>query len=131
MKKQGTADTKPAILIIDDSDYQRSRLKSLLEQNGYSVLEAVDAVDGLYACKHETVDIVILDINMPYMQGVDALPVIREIDRILPVIMFSTLDDESIIKEAIRRGARDYIVKPLRPDRMLNTIRKHLDEKGR
>jgi len=114
------------ILVIDDSNYQRNKLRKLLENNGYEVILAEDGVDGVYTFKKDSPDLVIMDINMPYMEGLEALVFIKRIDRNAIVIMFSTLDDEKVIMNAVKAGARDYVVKPLDERNMLETIGKYL-----
>ena len=117
---------KPRILIVDDSQYQRSRAKKLLEESGFSVIEALDGIEGVCTFRKEAPDLVIMDINMPYMEGIEALEYIKKLDENAIVIMFTTLDDEKTIMKAIKAGAKDYIVKPLDPERMIATIRRFL-----
>jgi len=115
------------ILIVDDSKYQRTRAKKIMEENGFKVIEAEDGLEGACLFRKTGPDLVIMDINMPVMEGIDALRCIRKIDPNAIVIMFSTLDDEKTIMEAIKAGAKDYIVKPLKPDLMIDTVKKFLN----
>jgi len=110
------------ILIVDDSNYQRQGLKKLLDDNGYQVFEAEDAIDGIQLFRKIMPDLVIMDINMPIMEGTDAVRYIKKIDHDALVIMFSTLDDEKSVMEAIKAGARDFITKPLKDKLMLDTV---------
>lgn len=118
---------KQRILIIDDSNYQRRKTKKLLKDNGYSVHEAVDGLEGLCEFRKKGADLVLLDINMPIMEGLDVLDYIFKIDSSAKVIMFSTLDEKKIIMESIKKGAADYLVKPSPSDVVLATIKKHLE----
>jgi two-component system, chemotaxis family, chemotaxis protein CheY len=115
------------ILIVDDSTYQRTKAKNLLLENGFNVVEADDGIEGVHLYRSVLPDLVLMDINMPIMEGTDALRYIRKMDSNAIVIMFSTLDDEKTVMEAIKAGALDYIVKPLNPPLMLETINKFLD----
>jgi two-component system, chemotaxis family, chemotaxis protein CheY len=115
------------ILIVDDSVYQRSKAKTFLQENGFKVFEAEDGLEGVHLYRKILPDLVLMDINMPLMEGTEALVFIKKIDPDAIVIMFSTLDDEKIIMKAIKDGAKDYIVKPLKKDLMLKTINKFLD----
>ena len=117
------------ILVVDDSEYQRSRACKLLKENGFEIIEAHDGLEGVWLFRQEQPDLVIMDINMPIMEGIDAVRYIRQIDRRALVIMFSTLDDEKTLLSAIKAGAADYIVKPLQPELMMNTINKLLEHK--
>ena len=121
---------KKTILLVDDSYYQRFKAKKLLMDNGYRVLEAEDGIDAVQLYRKVTPDLVVMDINMPIMEGIDAVRYIKKIDRDATVIMFSALDDEKTVLEAIKTGARDYIVKPLDEELMLKTVRKHLGEEN-
>lgn len=117
------------VLVIDDSKYQRSKAKKLLRENSYEVYEAEDAIDGLHEFKKLKPDIVLLDINMPYMQGLEALKYLKKINPGVPVIIFTTVDDSTTTLESIKLGAKDYVVKPLIPEQFLGTIEKHLVRK--
>ena len=110
------------ILIVDDSVYQRQGLKKLLDENGYQVFEAEDAIDGIQLFRKIKPDVVVMDINMPVMEGTDAVRYIKKIDHDAVVVMFSTLDDEKSVMEAIKAGARDFITKPLQNKLMLDTL---------
>jgi two-component system, chemotaxis family, chemotaxis protein CheY len=115
------------ILIVDDSVYQRTKAKNFLQENGFKVFEAEDGVEGIQTFRTVMPDLVLMDINMPLMEGTEALVYIKKIDPEAIVIMFSTLDDEKTIMKAIKAGAKDYIVKPLRKDLMLKTVNSFLN----
>ena len=117
---------KEKILIVDDSLYHRSELKKLLLENGYKVFESSDAIDGIQMMRKIHPDLVIMDINMPIMEGVDAVKYMKKVDRNALVIMFSSLDDEKSVMEAIKAGARDYVTKPLDKVKMLEAVERLL-----
>ncbi|MFH1540070.1 MAG: response regulator [bacterium] len=119
---------KKKILVVDDSPYQRFRAKKFLRDNGFKVFEAEDGIDAVQLYRKVSPDLVIMDINMPIMEGIDAVRYIRKVNSNATVIMFSAIDDEKTVLEAIKAGARDYIVKPLDPELMLKTVNKYLEE---
>lgn len=114
------------ILIVDDSSYYRAKSKKMLDEAGFNVIIAEDGLEGAWLFRQEKPDLVLMDINMPIMEGIDSLEYIKKIDHNAVVIMFSTLDDEKTIAQAIKAGAKDYIVKPMVPEKMLETIKKFL-----
>jgi len=101
------------ILVVDDEEEIRQLVAEFLETRGYSVITAASGPDALTAVKHYHPDLVLMDIMMPRMNGLEALQRIREIDRDVGVIMLTAVEDETIAREAIRREAYDYITKPL------------------
>ncbi len=104
------------ILIVDDEDAVRSALSLQLEQLGYEVILAGDGREGceLYRLNRERVDVVIMDMIMPRMNGRDCLREIRRIDRSAKVIVFSGFVQESVIRELQEEGISDFIKKPFR-----------------
>jgi len=118
--------SKGKILVIDDSLYHREELKRLLDENGYKVFDAADAIDGLQMMRKIHPDLVITDINMPVMEGTEAVKYMKKIDRDAIIVMFSSLDDERTVMEAIKGGAKDYITKPLDKAKMIETVERLL-----
>jgi two-component system, chemotaxis family, chemotaxis protein CheY len=114
------------ILVVDDAMFMRTRLRSLLEGAGHQIAEASngrEAVDT-YAAEHP--DLVLMDVTMPEMDGLEALRAIREGSAEAKIIMCSALGQQSIVLEAIKSGARDFIVKPFKPEKVLETVAKHV-----
>ena len=113
------------ILITDDALFMRVTLKNLLTANGYEVVgEAVngqDAVEKYAACKP---DLVLMDITMPVMDGIMACRTIKESDPSAKVVMCTAMGQKNMVVEAIQAGAKDFIVKPFKPDRVLESIQK-------
>ncbi|MFT3951388.1 MAG: response regulator [Oscillospiraceae bacterium] len=113
------------ILVVDDAAFMRMMLKNTLSQSGYN--EIVEASDGEIACtlyRDEKPDLVIMDITMPNKTGIEALRDIKAMDPAAKVIMCSAMGQESMVVEAIKYGALDFIVKPFKPDRILSTVGK-------
>ncbi|MCI8895095.1 MAG: response regulator [Lachnospiraceae bacterium] len=113
------------ILICDDAAFMRMMIKDILTKNGYNV--AGEAENGLKAvekyneCKP---DVVLMDITMPEMDGIEALKQIREGDPDACVIMCSAMGQQAMVIEAIQSGAKDFIVKPFQADRVLEAVKK-------
>ena len=111
------------ILLVDDAAFMRMMLKDTLTKNGYTeVFEAVDGADAVEKFKEIGPDLVVMDITMPNMDGLEALKAIRALNGSANVVMCSAMGQESMVKEAVRSGAKDFIVKPFKPDRVLKTV---------
>ncbi len=114
------------ILIVDDAAFMRLRLKKLLTQEGYEVEEAGNGQEAVD--KYQTLhpDCVLMDITMPEMSGIEALKAIKAHDSEAKVIMVSALGQQAMVIQAIEQGARDFIVKPYEPTRVLTSLSKVL-----
>lgn len=115
------------IMIVDDAAFMRMMIKNSLSTKGYeNTLEAADGAEALEMYKNEKPDLVIMDITMPNMDGLEALKAIRAHDAGAKIVMCSAMGQESMVVEAIRCGAQDFIVKPFKADRILQTVAKIL-----
>ncbi len=115
------------ILIVDDAAFMRMMIKDILEKNGFEVVgEANNGIKAVELFKKEKPDIVTMDITMPDMDGIEAVKAIKEFDPAAKVIMCSAMGQQTMVMDAIRAGARDFIVKPFQPDRVLEAIKKVL-----
>lgn len=113
------------ILIVDDAAFMRMMIKDILVKNGYEVVgEAQDGVEAVEKFKELRPDLVTMDITMPEMDGITALKKIREIDSNAKVIMCSAMGQQAMVIDAIKAGAKDFIVKPFQADRVLEAVRK-------
>lgn len=113
------------VLIVDDAAFMRMMIKDILEKNGYEVVgEANNGIKAVEMFKKETPDVVTMDITMPDMDGIEAVKAIRQIDPNAKVIMCSAMGQQTMVMDAIRAGARDFIVKPFQADRVLEAIKK-------
>ena len=111
------------ILLVDDAAFMRKMIKDTLTKNGYTdVYEAVDGVDAVEKFTELAPDLVVMDITMPNMDGLEALKAIRAKDGSANVIMCSAMGQEGMVMDAVRSGAKDFIVKPFKPDRVLKTV---------
>jgi two-component system chemotaxis response regulator CheY len=115
------------ILLVDDAAFMRMLIRDTLTKNGYTNI--IEAADGEIACnmyESEQPDLVVLDITMPNKTGIEALAEIKSKNPAAKVIMCSAMGQEAMVVEAIKLGALDFIVKPFKPDRILQTVEKIL-----
>ncbi|MFW6203260.1 MAG: sigma-54-dependent transcriptional regulator, partial [Marinilabilia sp.] len=117
------------ILVIDDQKSIRNTLKDILEYEGHEVMLAQDGPEGLEQFGNDKFDVVLLDIKMPEMDGMEVLDKIMEKASDIPVIMISGHGNIDTAVDAIKKGAYDFIEKPLDLNRLLVTIRNGLDKK--
>ena len=113
------------ILICDDAAFMRMMIKDILTKNGYNI--AGEAENGAKAVEKYTElkpDLVLMDITMPEMDGIEALKKIKEIDPNASVIMCSAMGQQAMVIEAIQSGAKDFIVKPFQAERVLEAVKK-------
>ncbi len=115
------------ILVIDDEKSIRNTLKEILEYEGHEVQDAQDGLEGLKKIEGEKFDIILSDIKMPKMDGMELLDKILELQNDTPIIMISGHGTIETAVEAIKKGAYDFIAKPLDLNRMLITLRNALD----
>ena len=115
------------ILIVDDAAFMRMVIKNILTKEGYEIAgEASDGKQVVEMYNELKPALVLLDITMPEMDGIEALKKIIAADPSAKVVMCSALGQSSMVIEAIQAGARDYIVKPFQPDRVIEAVQKSL-----
>jgi len=113
------------VLLVDDAAIMRMMLKQILTDNGYEVVgEAENGLKAVEKFKELKPSLVIMDITMPEMNGIQATKNIREIDSNALVVMCSAMGQQSMVIESIQSGARDFIVKPFQPDRVLEAVQR-------
>lgn len=117
------------ILIIDDDESARVSLSLLLKDEGYETFEAESGTKGLEMSRRLNPDLVLCDINMPDINGLDVLKRIKEFDELIQVIMITAIEDMNSTISAMQRGAYDYIVKPIDTVRLKHTIIRALENK--
>ena len=119
----------PKILIVDDTSFQRDRLKTFFQNLGCEVVaEADNGQQGIDLFILHIPDLVTMDVNMPYMGGIDA---VREIVRLKPsarIIMVSAMGDPETIRESISAGAKDFVIKPYSSDTLKKVVAKILSD---
>jgi DNA-binding NtrC family response regulator len=117
----------PKVLIIDDEKSIRSTLREILEYEKFDVLEAGDGAEGLKLVEKEQFDIILCDIKMPKMDGLEVLAKVQELTD-TPVIMISGHGNIDTAVDAIKKGAFDYVSKPPDLNRLLITLRNAMDK---
>jgi two-component system chemotaxis response regulator CheY len=118
------------VLIADDASFMRQMIRDIIDSEGYEVVgEATDGMEVVDKYKELHPDIVMMDIVMPKRSGIDAVKAIMEFAPKAHVVMCSALGQETLVMEAIQAGAKDFIVKPFKPEAVLATLKKVL-EKG-
>ena len=118
----------PNILIIDDEKAIRNVLKEILSNEGFTVEEAIDGEEGLKKFTSAPYDVVLCDIKMPKLDGIEFLQKVMETNSEVPVIMISGHGNIETAVDAVKKGAFDYIAKPPDLNRLLITIRNALDK---
>ena len=114
------------ILVVDDAEFLRVRISKMLTGDGFEVVEADNGLKAIDAYKTHKPDMVLMDITMPEMDGLTALKELRKIDPAAKVIMLTALGQESVVLEAVKSGAKDFVVKPFERDRVMSAINKLL-----
>jgi two-component system chemotaxis response regulator CheY len=116
------------IMLVDDASFMRMMLKNILVGAGYEVVgEAENGTKAIEQYKALMPDLVIMDIIMPEMGGIDS---VRGIIKAFPsakILMCSSMGQQSLVVEAIQAGAKDYIVKPFQPSNVLEAVKKTLE----
>ncbi len=114
------------ILIVDDAAFMRMRAARLLTDAGHEVIEAENGRMAVEMYQKEHPDAVLMDITMPEMDGLEALAEIKKVDPAARVAMLTAMGQQPIVLDAIKRGARDFVIKPFQPDRVLAAVAKLL-----
>ena len=113
------------VLVVDDLEFMRDAIRDILEGAGLEIAgEAENGETGVEAYGRLKPDVVLMDITMPVMDGLRALGTIRRDDPDAVVVMCSALGQQEYIIRAIQLGARDFIVKPFRPERVVSAVKK-------
>lgn len=117
------------VLIVDDAAFMRMMIKNVLTQNGYEVAgEASNGQEALVLYEKVKPDLVTLDITMPEMDGIQTLKELLKMDPSANVIMVTAMGQQQLVIDAIQVGAKDFVVKPFQPDRLIEAVRKALGD---
>jgi putative nucleotidyltransferase with HDIG domain len=127
--QQGAGVANDHILIADDEEAIREVVSTLLEAQGYHCITVGNGRQALESLSNHPVDLVLSDMVMPEMDGLQLLSWLRTHDRDIPVIMVTAMHDVSTALEAMRRGAYDYILKPFERDQLLMGVRRALEHR--
>ncbi|AEE96066.1 response regulator [Mahella australiensis] len=113
------------VLIVDDAAFMRMMIKDILTKNGYEVsAEAENGLKAVEKYKEDKPDLVIMDITMPEMDGIESVKKIKNLDPNANIIMCSAMGQQAMVIEAIQAGAKDFIVKPFQADRVIEAVKK-------
>ena len=117
------------ILICEDEEILLTALEFRLRKQGFDVLLAKDGKQALQLIQDESPDMVIADVMMPYVTGLELIDLVRhEYQNEVPVIVISALENDDVVLEAFRLGATDFITKPFKPTELILRIRKIFQE---
>ncbi|MCW3004930.1 MAG: response regulator [Conexibacter sp.] len=115
------------VLVVDDAAFMRKMVTDALSGGGHEIVgEAVNGAEAVQRFQELRPDVMTLDITMPEKDGLSALQEIIAVDPSAKVVMCSALGQESKVLESIKLGAKDFVVKPFKPDRVLSAIEKAL-----
>lgn len=111
------------IMLVDDAAFMRMMIKDTLKKNGFTeIVEAGNGEQAIAAYQEEKPDLVLMDITMPVMDGLEALKRLKEMDGGVQVVMCSAMGQETMVVDALKLGAKDFIVKPFKPERIMKTV---------
>ena len=115
------------VLVVDDAAFMRMMIKDILTKNDFEVVgEAANGQEAVAKYKELKPELTTMDITMPEMDGITAVKEIRAVDPAAKIIMCSAMGQQAMVIEAIQAGAKDFIVKPFQPDRVIEAMRKAL-----
>jgi two-component system, chemotaxis family, chemotaxis protein CheY len=112
------------IMVVDDAMFMRKKCAQVLTQNGYSVVEAGNGKEAVTIYQQAKPDAVLLDITMPDMDGLQALKELLKLDPNARVSMCSAMGQQSMVIEALKAGAMDFVVKPFDVARVIGAVKK-------
>ncbi len=117
------------VLIADDAAFMREMLRDILTEGGFEVAaEAIDGNEAIELFQEHSPDLVMLDIVMPRKSGLEALKEITSMNPSACVVMCSALGQETLVMDALEAGARDFIVKPFKPEKVIDVVGKALEK---
>jgi two-component system chemotaxis response regulator CheY len=114
------------VLVVDDAAFMRMRAAKVLIDNGHEVQQAENGLEAVRMYAEWRPDAVLMDITMPEMDGLAALKEIRKLDPAARVAMVTAMGQQAIVMEALKAGAKDFVLKPFQPDRVLGALQKML-----
>ena len=114
------------VMVVDDAAFMRLRACKVLQDNGHDVIQAENGAEAVRQYAEHRPDAVLMDITMPEMDGLAALKEIRKLDPTARVAMVTAMGQQAIVMEALKAGAKDFVLKPFQPDRVLGALQKIL-----
>jgi two-component system chemotaxis response regulator CheY len=117
----------PSVLIVDDALFMRMMIKDILSKDGFEIVgEAENGTEAVEKYADLKPDLVTMDIVMPEMDGIEAVRTIIKMDPGARVLMCSAMGQQLLVVEALEAGARDFIIKPFQPEKVVEAVRKAL-----
>jgi len=117
------------VLIADDASFMREMIREIIEPEGHEVVgEATNGIEAVALYKELLPDLVTMDIVMPKRSGIDAVKAILSESPAACIVMCSALGQETLVMEALQAGARDFVVKPFKPEGVIATIKKTIEK---
>ena len=117
----------PSVLIVDDALFMRMMIKDILSKDGFEIVgEAENGAEAVEKYADLKPDLVTMDIVMPEMDGIEAVRTIIKMDPGARVLMCSAMGQQPLVVEALEAGARDFIIKPFQPEKVVEAVRKAL-----
>jgi two-component system, chemotaxis family, chemotaxis protein CheY len=115
-----------SIMIVDDAASMRGLIAMTLKREGYEVIEASDGRDALTKLTARKVDLIVSDLNMPNMDGIELIKAVKAVNqlRFIPIVMLTTESQEKKKQEGQQAGAKAWIVKPFKPDVLVGVVKK-------
>ena len=117
------------ILWVDDEIELLKAYVIFLEKKDYQVVTATNGQDAIDLCREKAFDLIILDENMPGLSGLETLTMIKDINPVVPIVMVTKSEEEDIMNQAIGSKISDYLIKPVNPNQILLTLKKHLNKR--
>ena len=114
------------ILVVDDSSFMRMRCAATVKELGFDTIEAGDGAEAIQTYKDQNPAGVLMDITMPGVDGLEALREIMAFDSSAKVAMVTAMGQQSMVMEAMKSGAKDFVIKPFEPDRVKTALTKLL-----
>jgi two-component system chemotaxis response regulator CheY len=115
------------IMIVDDAAFMRKRIRNILLKHGYEVVaEGENGKEAVDFYQQHSPDLVTMDITMPEMDGIEAVRQIMKIDPNAKILMCSAMGQQPLVVEALEAGAKDFIIKPFQPSKVIEAVEKAL-----
>jgi two-component system, chemotaxis family, chemotaxis protein CheY len=119
----------PTVLIVDDALFMRMMIRDILSKDGFEVVgEAENGVEAVERFKEVKPDLVTMDIVMPEMDGIEAVKQIMKLDPNARILMCSAMGQQPLVVEALEAGAKDFIIKPFQPSKVIEAVEKALKD---
>lgn len=115
------------VLAVDDSAIMRNLVKQALEGAGHTAILGSDGREGLELFEQNTVDVVVTDINMPVMDGIELIYAIRRVNKKVPVLALTSESDKDMREKGVEAGANGWIIKPFQPAQFVDIIRQVME----